>query len=518
MPASTSTCRAPGGSVAIAASMSRALPGSDAVRSASTSATSRSTESPAPSCSLRRRACCRTEFTAIRCSHVPNALRVSNCGRLRQACTKASCTQSSAVWWLAGHAQAQPVDARVRAGDRAPRTRADEPPAAAATSLRSSAACLARSSSSVASCSGTPHLACPGSHRAPGSGILHRPGRGAARGCLSVQMQRAAKRFAETRREGSHAQDRQHRTRGHDRHRDPGPPGGPQRRGSAHRGRARRSVPVARADDAVHAIVLWGAGGTFCAGADLRAVSGAGIATPSRHRPARPPTLIGPMGPTRTANCKPVIAAVAGHAVAGGLELAPWCDLRVAEADAIFGVFCRRWGVPLIDGGTLRLPRLIGESRALDMILTGRAVHADEALAMGLVNRVVPRGRSACRGRSPRARDCRLSTGLPARRPRIVPRPMGPRSRCRARDRVRAGTRGARKRRIRPGRLAFRARRGPQWCRPPISVVGVAGRALQVIERNGQHRAQADRQCSFVHEEFGRVIAGRPPWYLCPQA
>jgi enoyl-CoA hydratase len=101
-----------------------------------------------------------------------------------------------------------------------------------------------------------------------------------------------------------------------------------------------------------------------------------------------------PMGPTRILLRKPVIAAVAGHAVAGGLELALWCDLRVCEEDAVLGVFCRRWGVPLIDGGTVRLPRLIGLSRALDLILTGRAVKADEALAMGLVNRVVPRGQS----------------------------------------------------------------------------------------------------------------------------
>jgi enoyl-CoA hydratase len=147
-------------------------------------------------------------------------------------------------------------------------------------------------------------------------------------------------------------------------------------------------------DPAVHAIVLWGAGGTFCAGADLGAVA-AGW-DPSR---VAPPTgevhdSLGPMGPTRMALGKPVVAAIAGHAVAGGLELALWCDLRVAEEDAVFGVFCRRWGVPLIDGGTVRLPRLIGESRALDMILTGRPVRADEALAMGLANRVVPRGAS----------------------------------------------------------------------------------------------------------------------------
>ena len=100
------------------------------------------------------------------------------------------------------------------------------------------------------------------------------------------------------------------------------------------------------------------------------------------------------MGPSRMILSKPVIGAIAGHAVAGGLELALWCDLRIAEEDAVFGVFCRRWGVPLIDGGTIRLPRVIGLGRALDLILTGRAVHADEALAIGLVNRVVPRGGS----------------------------------------------------------------------------------------------------------------------------
>ena len=147
-------------------------------------------------------------------------------------------------------------------------------------------------------------------------------------------------------------------------------------------------------DETVHAIVLWGAGGTFCAGADLRAVA-AGW-DPSKLEP--PSGLaddrFGPMGPTRMELCKPVIAAVAGHAVAGGLELALWCDLRIIEEDAVFGVFCRRWGVPLIDGGTVRLPRLIGGSRALDLILTGRPVHAEEALAIGLANRVVPTGQA----------------------------------------------------------------------------------------------------------------------------
>jgi len=133
--------------------------------------------------------------------------------------------------------------------------------------------------------------------------------------------------------------------------------------------------------------VLHGEGGTFCAGADLKAVG-----TEEGNRVALDGD--GPMGPTRTRLAKPVIAAVAGYAVAGGLELALWCDLRVAEASAVFGVFCRRWGVPLIDGGTVRLPRLIGMSRAMDMILTGRPVGASEALAMGLANRVVPDGSS----------------------------------------------------------------------------------------------------------------------------
>jgi enoyl-CoA hydratase len=133
--------------------------------------------------------------------------------------------------------------------------------------------------------------------------------------------------------------------------------------------------------------VLYGEGGVFCSGADLKEVGG-----PAGNRVAADGD--GPMGPTRMRLSKPVIAAVAGHAVAGGLELALWCDLRVAEEGAVFGVFCRRWGVPLIDGGTVRLPRLIGVSRAMDMVLTGRGVGAREALDMGLVNRVVPDGNS----------------------------------------------------------------------------------------------------------------------------
>ncbi|MFF8814716.1 crotonase/enoyl-CoA hydratase family protein [Streptomyces pactum] len=141
------------------------------------------------------------------------------------------------------------------------------------------------------------------------------------------------------------------------------------------------------ADPGARVAVLWGEGGTFCSGADLKALAGG-----RGNRVA--PDGDGPMGPTRLRLAKPVIAAVAGHAVAGGLELALWCDLRVAEEDAVLGVFCRRWGVPLIDGGTVRLPRLIGTSRAMDLVLTGRPVPASEAYAMGLVNRLVPPGRS----------------------------------------------------------------------------------------------------------------------------
>lgn len=144
------------------------------------------------------------------------------------------------------------------------------------------------------------------------------------------------------------------------------------------------------ADDALHVAVLWGANGTFGAGADLAALGDPDLRNEIDAQGDGP----GPMGPTRMAFTKPVIAAVAGHAVAGGLELALMCDLRVAEQSAVFGVFCRRWGVPLIDGGTVRLPRLIGQSHALDMILTGRPVAADEALRMGLANRVVADGRS----------------------------------------------------------------------------------------------------------------------------
>lgn len=147
------------------------------------------------------------------------------------------------------------------------------------------------------------------------------------------------------------------------------------------------------ADEGASVAVLWGEGGTFCSGADLTSI-GTG-----RSPRVDPPPADGPLGCTRMRLSKPVIAAVAGHAVAGGLELALWCDLRVVEETATFGVYCRRWGVPLVDGGTFRLPRLIGTSRAMDLILTGRPVPAREAFEIGLANRLVPPGR---RGRRPR--------------------------------------------------------------------------------------------------------------------
>ena len=146
----------------------------------------------------------------------------------------------------------------------------------------------------------------------------------------------------------------------------------------------RAAFAAFEADETAAVAVLTGAGGCFCAGWDLKSFAGSDY----RYEPEGE----GPLGPTRSLATKPVIAAVEGHAVAGGLELALWCDLRVASATAVFGVFCRRWGVPLVDGGTVRLPRLIGHSRALDMILTGRPVGAEEAFGWGLANRLVPAG------------------------------------------------------------------------------------------------------------------------------
>ncbi|PBC55028.1 crotonase/enoyl-CoA hydratase family protein [Rhodococcus sp. ACPA1] len=146
------------------------------------------------------------------------------------------------------------------------------------------------------------------------------------------------------------------------------------------------------ADEDASVAVLHGEGGTFCAGADLKAISSG-----TGNRVA--PDGDAPMGISRMRLSKPVIAAIDGHAVAGGLELALWADLRVAGADAVLGVFCRRWGVPLIDGGTVRLPRLIGESRAMDLVLTGRPVDADEALSIGLINRKVAAGEALAAAR-----------------------------------------------------------------------------------------------------------------------
>lgn len=146
------------------------------------------------------------------------------------------------------------------------------------------------------------------------------------------------------------------------------------------------------ADDSLSVAVLTGAGGTFCAGADLKAISTGSGNSVNADPPDEIVGSYGPMGPTRMLLDKPVIAAVEGFAVAGGLELACWADLRVAASDAIFGVYCRRWGVPLVDGGTIRLSRLIGHSRALDLILTGRGVDGDEAERIGLANCVVPHG------------------------------------------------------------------------------------------------------------------------------
>jgi enoyl-CoA hydratase len=164
----------------------------------------------------------------------------------------------------------------------------------------------------------------------------------------------------------------------------------PERRNAVDRATAEalaRAFGAFHQDPEARVGVLYGEHGTFCAGADLKAIS---EGEPNRLEPDGD----GPMGVSRMALDKPVIAAIAGHAVAGGLELALWCDLRVAEESAVLGVFCRRWGVPLIDGGTVRLPRIVGMGRAMDLILTGRAVSAREALAMGLVDRVVPDGAS----------------------------------------------------------------------------------------------------------------------------
>ena len=219
------------------------------------------------------------------------------------------------------------------------------------------------------------------------------------------------------------------------------------------------------ADDSSSVAVLTGSGGTFCAGADLKALAGG-----ARHRVA--PDGPGPMGPTRLELSKPVLAAVEGYAVAGGLELAIWCDLRVAAAGAAFGVFCRRFGVPLIDGGTVRLPRMIGQGRALDLILTGREVGAEEALAMGLVDRVVPRRDRPRPRRRPRTRAGRTPPDLPPQRPAVGPGPVGPDPVRRPGGRNRAGARQPGVTRCRLGSGRFRRRRRAERVgRPPPSVL-----------------------------------------------
>ena len=200
------------------------------------------------------------------------------------------------------------------------------------------------------------------------------------------------------------------RRSGHDRHHRPA-----RARATRSTGRPRRCSPTRSAPSTPtttrSVAILTGAGGTFCAGADLKAVGdGRGNAVTDDGD--------GPMGPTRMLLTKPVIAAVEGYAVAGGLELAVWCDLRVAARDAVFGVFCRRWGVPLVDGGTVRLPRLIGHSHALDLILTGRGVSGDEALRMGLANRLTePGGALDARAVALAHELAALPPALPARRP-----------------------------------------------------------------------------------------------------
>ena len=203
-------------------------------------------------------------------------------------------------------------------------------------------------------------------------------------------------------------------------------------------------------DDSAAVAVLWGDNGTFCAGADLKA-----FGTPDANPVHR--SGPGPMGPSRMVLSKPVIAAVSGFAVAGGLELALWCDMRVVEEGAIMGVFCRRWGVPLIDGGTVRLPRLIGHSRAMDMILTGRGVDAAEAYAMGLANRVVPKGEARQRAEELAAELAGAAPAVHARGPPVDAQPVG-NGRSRG-DGLRIRQHVSRGRRITRGCGALRERR-----------------------------------------------------------
>ncbi len=214
-------------------------------------------------------------------------------------------------------------------------------------------------------------------------------------------------------------------------------------------------------DDRLSVAVLTGAGGYFCAGADLKA-----LATGDR-RPVGD-TGRGPMGPTRMRLSKPVIAAIEGHAVAGGLELALWCDLRVAASDAVLGVYCRRFGVPLVDLGTINLPRLIGHSRAIDLILTGRGIDGVEAERIGLVNRVTEPGGALAAAVMLGPRVGGAAAAVPAQRPPVGHRAVGPRSRCGDPQRIvaRAATRSPAARRS-PGRPASPRRRPRRDDRAP---------------------------------------------------
>ena len=271
---------------------------------------------------------------------------------------------------------------------------------------------------------------------------------------------------------------------------------------------ARALVEAFRAFDAdadARVAILTGAGGHFCAGADLRTVArgarrglGAGGDALSLALDADM-DRDGPMGPSRLQLTKPVIAAVEGYAVAGGIELALWCDLRVAAASATFGVFCRRFGVPLIDGGTVRLPRLIGESRAMDLILTGRAVGADEALALGLANRVVDGRPGARRGARARPPDRRLSAALPAQRPAERAPPARPAAARRARAGVRARPRHARVRARPPA--AARSASSPAPASTAVSTPACT-RALRRHVR--KRRVSGEARHNRVHDDRWR--------------
>ena len=276
--------------------------------------------------------------------------------------------------------------------------------------------------------------------------------------------------------------------------------------------------------------VLYGAGGTFCAGADLKAMD-------NRIEDDGD----GPMGPTRLRLSKPVVAAIEGYAVAGGLELAAWCDLRVAAEDAVLGVFCRRWGVPLIDGGTVRLPRLIGTSRALDLVLTGRPVPADEAERIGLVNRVVPSGGAREAAEQLASELARVPPAVSAQRPRVGAGPGGcGRGRCHPPRALpgpglpgvrSAGRRGP----VRVRRRTARALLGPlvAWpqahgdqglrrarrrCRPPTPRANdttfscpVASSRMIADSRDHVGAVPLGRAVVAVHQpDLGRTAAGRP--------